>query len=224
MAREMGQSARPAKKSDRLLIELRDRIARQKLHPGSKLQEQVLAKEFGVSRARIREVFGALEQRGLIERIPNRGAVVVQLEPSQVFELYHVREVLEGLAARLASRNAPDGSWAALAEEFGEPLERAVNACQFETYLATLKVLNDTILFHSRNELLKTFLDLIYDKTQIYARRAIVLPGRARIGLELHRRLLKALADRDAAEAERVKHEIIGGAKKALEEFKEFVL
>ena len=75
---------------------LRERIARQDVAPGAKLGEQELAAEFGVPRARIREVFGVLESRGLIERIPNRGAVVSRLELDQVFHLYDVRAVLEG--------------------------------------------------------------------------------------------------------------------------------
>ena len=56
-------------------------------------------------RARIREAFSALEQRGLVERIPNRGAVVTRLDLSQVFHIYDLREVLEGLCARLATQN-----------------------------------------------------------------------------------------------------------------------
>ena len=52
-------------------------------------------------------LFGALAQRGLIQRIPNRGAVVARLDLSQVFEIYDVREMLEGLCERLAVRPAP---------------------------------------------------------------------------------------------------------------------
>ncbi|MBK8007905.1 MAG: hypothetical protein IPK23_05250 [Rhizobiales bacterium] len=51
----------------------------------------------------MREIFGALEQRGLIVRVPNRGAMVAYLDASQAINLYHVREALEALAARLAA-------------------------------------------------------------------------------------------------------------------------
>ena len=79
---------------------LRTRIADHDLPPGTKLRESDLAGEFGVSRARIREAFGALEQRGLIERIPNRGAVVTRLDAEQIYGLYDVREVVEALCVR----------------------------------------------------------------------------------------------------------------------------
>src|SRR5262249_37117678 len=90
---------------------LRDRIARQDIAPGAKLREHELAEEFGVPRARIREVFAALEGRGLIERIPNRGAVVSRLELDQAFNLYDVRAVLEGLCVRQATQNVPNETW-----------------------------------------------------------------------------------------------------------------
>ncbi len=76
---------------------LRERIANQELAWGAPLREAELSVQFGVSRARIREAFGALEQRGLIERIPNRGAVVARLEPGQIYDLFIVssRKFLE---------------------------------------------------------------------------------------------------------------------------------
>src|SRR5690606_22506451 len=82
-----------------LLDTLRERIARQQIPPASKLREHEVALEFGVPRTQVREAFSALEQRGLIERIPNRGAIVTRLDIAQVFHIYHVREVLEGLCA-----------------------------------------------------------------------------------------------------------------------------
>ncbi len=74
---------------------LRDRIARQEVAPGARLREQELAAEFDVPRTRIRDAFAVLEARGLIERVPNRGAVVARLDLSQVFHIYDVREVLD---------------------------------------------------------------------------------------------------------------------------------
>ena len=73
--------------------------------PGAKLREPDLAEEFGVASHRVRDALAALEQRGLVERIPNRGALVMRLDLSQVFYIYDLREVLEGLCARLATEN-----------------------------------------------------------------------------------------------------------------------
>src|ERR1044072_9981144 len=98
----MLKSRSPARSAATALVPvLRERIARHALPPGARLAENDLAREFGVSRAKVRDAFGALEQRGLIQRIPNRGAVVARLDVSQGFEISAVREMLEGLCVRL---------------------------------------------------------------------------------------------------------------------------
>src|SRR5699024_12263458 len=74
-------------------------------YPAPSRSETDLAAEFAVPRTRIRDALAALEQRGLVERIPNRGAVVIRLDLSQALHIYDVRCVLEGLAARLATQN-----------------------------------------------------------------------------------------------------------------------
>ena len=86
--------AAPAIRMQEIVDVLRDRIASQQVPPGSKLLEQDLAEEFSAPRTAVREARAALEQRGLIQRIPNRGAVVMRLEMEQVFHLYDTREVL----------------------------------------------------------------------------------------------------------------------------------
>ncbi len=89
--------------TDDLLQELRRRIVSHEWPPGSRLREHQLADEFHVSRARIRGAFGILEERGLIECVPNRGAVVIRLQLDRIFELFEVREVLEAQMVRLAT-------------------------------------------------------------------------------------------------------------------------
>lgn len=203
---------------------LRERISSHALPPGSRLREQDLASEFDVSRARIREAFGALEQRGLIERIPNRGAVVVRLDPQQMYDLYDVRRVLEAYVARLAAERAPQGAWDDLIERFGAPLEAALASGDFDGYLASLEALHARMLDYAGNSILSDMLDLIGDKTQVISRRVIILPGRAEIGLKMHRRLLAALAKRDADASEAEMRDILSSARDYLEKYQNYVI
>jgi DNA-binding GntR family transcriptional regulator len=203
---------------------LRERISSHALPPGSRLREQDLATEFGVSRARIREAFGALEQRGLIERIPNRGAVVMRLDPGQIYDLYDVRQLLEAYVARLAAERAPDGAWDALIERFGAPLEKALAEGNFDLYLDGLEMLHAHMVECAGNTILADMLDLIGDKTQVITRRVVILPGRAELGLKMHRRLLNALARRDAAKAEAEMRTIVESARQYLEKFQNYVI
>lgn len=76
------------------------------LAPGSRLREAELAERFQISRTPVREALGRLEAQGLVAHEPHRGASVAQLDYGQVSELYDMREVLEGTAARLAAIHA----------------------------------------------------------------------------------------------------------------------
>lgn len=207
-----------------LVPALRERIARHALPPGAKLLENDLAREFGVSRAKVRDAFGALEQRGLIERIPNRGAVVARLDLSQVFEIYAVREMLEGLCVRLAVERAKPQSWQDLVQLFGRPMEAIVKHGEFERYIANLDKLRSRTLEAAGNGVLADMLDSINDKTREIQRRIIILPGRAIEGLQQHRAVLAAMRKGDAAKAEELRRANIRSSRDYLERFKNFVL
>jgi DNA-binding GntR family transcriptional regulator len=203
---------------------LRDKIANHDLPPGSKLRESNLSEEFGVARARIREVFGALEERGLIERIPNRGAVVTRLDSDQVFNLFDVREVMEALSARLATEKQPPESWQDLVELFGPSTEAVLETGDLEEYIKRLAVLRQRMIEGAENPLLAGLLDGLYDRTRVLIRRLVILPGRAREGLAQHQQILAAMRRGDAPEAERLKRENIRGARECFRQYQKFIL
>jgi DNA-binding GntR family transcriptional regulator len=207
-----------------LLRVLRERIARHEYPPGAKLLENELAGEFGVSRARVREAFGALESRGLIRRIPNRGAEVVRLDLSQMFAIYEVREMLEGLCVRLAVQNTRPESWQDLVALFGRPMELHVKRAEFEEYIAKLELLRRRTIEAAGNPVLADMLDSINDKTREIMRRIIILPGRAAEGLKQHRAVLAAMRKGDADLAERLKRGNIRSSREYLERFQGFIL
>lgn len=192
--------------------------------PGSKLKEQELAREFSVSRARIREALAALEIRGLVERIPNRGAIVRKLQLDQVFEVYDVREVLEGLAVRRAVENEKPERWAARLEALDEAFERQVMAGNIELYEKEIQRLRRDVIDAAANPVLTAMLDSVQDQTQIIMRRVLVLPGRVENGLTNLRRLLEAMADGKAEEAEALRRQGIRSAIADLKRYKRFVL
>jgi DNA-binding GntR family transcriptional regulator len=203
---------------------LRDRIARQEIPPGARLRESQLAEEFGAPRTRIREAFSALEQRGLIERIPNRGAVVTRLDPSHVFHIYDVREVLEGLCARLAAENTPPESWQDLVDLFAGPMEECVRQGDFDAFVAGYERFRRRTIEAAGNPVLAQMLDSIYEKTEVLIRRIIILPGRAEVGLRQHRHVLAAMRRGDAQEAERARRENMRSAKEFLRRYQKYVL
>lgn len=207
-----------------LLDILRRRIASHEIPPGARLREQELAEEFGIPRTRVREAFLALDERGLIERVPNRGAVVARLDLDQLLNIYDVREVLEGLCARLATEQAAPESWSDLTELFGAPMQALVDDGDFDGFIDGYERFRQRIITAADNAVLSDMLDTIYDKTQVAIRRLIILPGRAAVGLDEHRAVLAAMASGQAELAERLRRENMRSAKEYLVRFQGFVL
>jgi DNA-binding GntR family transcriptional regulator len=101
---------RPPLAERRLLHEsavdrLRDMIVQGALTPGAKLNERALCEQLGISRTPLREALKVLSTEGLVDLLPNRGAVVALLTERRVREIFEVMGALEALAGELACRN-----------------------------------------------------------------------------------------------------------------------
>jgi DNA-binding GntR family transcriptional regulator len=93
---------------DRLATTLRGQILSGAIPLGSRLRQEALAEEFGVSRTPVREALRKLQATGLVQLLPNRGAVVRGPSARDIREAYVVRAELEGLAAELAASSIND--------------------------------------------------------------------------------------------------------------------
>lgn len=220
-ARQRGGGAGKALDIQRIL---RARIAKQELPPGAKLREQDLAEEFDVPRPLIREILAALAQRGLIERIPNRGAVVARIDTHQLLTLYDVREVLEGLSVRLATQNRPPESWQDLVELFDGPMARYVDDSDLDAFIEGYGFFRRRVIDAAANPALADMLDGIWDKTQFLIQRIIILPGRPRQGLAEHRAVLGAMRRGDAVAAEELRRKNIRSAKETLARYQGYLM
>jgi DNA-binding GntR family transcriptional regulator len=94
---------------------LRDMIIEGELAPGTRVPEQKLCAQLGISRTPLREAFKALASEGLIELLPNRGAVVARLTIDDAEDIFQVLGALEGLAAELAAARIGDAEVADIA-------------------------------------------------------------------------------------------------------------
>ena len=90
--------------SDRAYLTLREEIIAGKLRPGEALPEAATAVRLNVSRSPVREAMRRLAGESLVNIVPGRGAFVSTVSLTDVLELYQLREVLEPLASRLASK------------------------------------------------------------------------------------------------------------------------
>jgi DNA-binding GntR family transcriptional regulator len=112
---------------DRLAATLQARMVSGELVSGTRLRQEALAEEFGVSRTPIREALRKLQASGLVELQPNRGALVRGPSSREIRDAYEVRAELEGLAAELAAERIQQAQVDGLHEaqsEFRETLAR----------------------------------------------------------------------------------------------------
>src|SRR6187200_3686539 len=85
--------------------DLRHAILEGELAPGERLRAEALAGRFGTSRTPVREALLMLEREGLVDVLPNRGAIVRSFDADDLLDLYEVRSLIEPhAAARAATR------------------------------------------------------------------------------------------------------------------------
>ncbi len=93
---------------EEVIDRLRDRIVQGDLAPGARLNERVLCEQLGISRTPLREAIKMLATEGLVELLPNRGAIVTPLKAENIADTLAVMGQLESLAGELACANASD--------------------------------------------------------------------------------------------------------------------
>lgn len=181
------------------------------LLPGARLRETDLADRLGISRTPVREAIRQLEADGLVIHLPRQGATIRSLDHAEVVELYEMRAVLEGTAARLAARAASDIELAELAALNAElaatpagPQAREVNR-QFHRSL--LDAARNRFLLKSMSALQKTLL--------ILGPTTLADPDRAMAAVAEHAAVLAALEARDGAGAEAAMRAHVGAALSA---------
>ncbi len=185
---------------------LRTRIFAHDLLPGSWIDEQVLASEYGISRTPLREALKVLASEGLVILKPRRGCYVTELSEQERKEVFPVMALLEGRVAEEAARRATGADFSRLS---------AIHA-ELETHAAA----NDTDNFFETNQRFHTALQeiagnrylaqLINDTRQVakLARRDSLRPaGRLQQSLQEHRMILEALLARNAALAGQRMHD-----------------
>jgi DNA-binding GntR family transcriptional regulator len=185
-----------------------------RLKPRERLVEQELAEQLKMSRTPIREALRRLGERGLVRILPRRGAVVSDISPAEVENIYVVRSALEGLAARLAADHITPEEIQRVQE-----LETAHAQQATEGDVRALMVVNDQ--FHDaiygavRNACL---LDMIQQlRRQIHTVRfnAWAQPERIARSLAEHRQMMEALNRRDGDGLARLTEEHLRVAKES---------
>lgn len=177
---------------------LLDEIRNGTLSPGARLREIELAERLGISRTPVREAIRQLEADGLITHLPRQGATIRSLDHAEVVELYEMRAVLEGTAARLAARAASDIELAelvALNDELAQ-MPTGLQARELN------RVFHRTLIEAARNRFLIKAMSALQKTLLILGPTTLAEPARAVVAVTEHGAVLDALLARDGARAE----------------------
>ena len=198
-----------------VLKALRRAIVSGQLVPGQRLTERSLIEMLGVSRTVIREALRQIEAEGLIEIIPNKGPVVRELSPAEAKDLYRIRAVLEGLAARLFAENAS----AAMVDKLEAALEAVILAYagdDGEEALDAKTRFYDLLYQGSASQTLASMLNVV--QARVWRWRAIGLthpdraPDRLNESVGNLRLLIGAIRNKDGDSAEQITRDEISNA------------
>lgn len=210
-----------------VLERLRQLILDGGYRPGERLVEERVAEKLGVSRTPVRQALTMLEAEGLVEMTANKGAVVPSFGAGEVWEIYDLRAVLEGHAARRAAGGIREGELLRLRRLAGE-MEgiRPERSCNREGEVRRLVARNQefhgTVLRASRNARLEKLVERTVQVPLVFKAFFWYGPEDRAISNHYHRQIVRALEERDAERAEIIMREHVYEGRdfviKALEE------
>jgi DNA-binding GntR family transcriptional regulator len=193
-AKESGRSSSQAA-YDALISE----IESGRLPPGSRLLEEDLAERLGISRTPVRDAIKRLGAQGLVSYEPNQGAVIAKLDHARTVELYVVREVLEGVAARLVATSATQEELEILRmtmESDWKYVDRP------EKLVVRDRLFHKQIQLTARNHFLNDILDNMRISQILMTGTTLAVKARPSALLEEHQAIVDAILARDAEKAE----------------------
>jgi DNA-binding GntR family transcriptional regulator len=199
------KSAAPLRRQ--VLDELRQSIIAGRLNSGERLVERELIAMMGVSRTVIREALRQLESEGLVAIVPNKGPIVRTLTVEEAHDIYAIRAVLEGLAARLFAEQADQAQITRL-EHALSVVEKAYDSSDAESMLETKNNFYEVLFEGAKSETLSSMLAILHGRIWRWRGLGLTHPNRSaerdRQSLKNLRAVLQAVRARDAALAEKI--------------------
>ncbi len=185
---------------ERIVARLRQAIITGELAPKSRLTEPELAGQLNVSRTPLREAIRQLEAEGFVTAVPRVGSFVSEITTQDARDLYAIRTVIEGLAARQAAEN-PDPAKREVLENILADL--AKRTADYRQYHEISGKFHDIIVELSGNRRLQGIYHGLAQHVSRMRTLSLAVRGRPEISLRGHRRIAAAILRGRGAEAER---------------------
>lgn len=176
---------------------IRNRIVSRSMYPGTKIVEEDIVRETGVSRTPVRSALLRLSYEGLVVQEPNRGAYVAKPSAIDLRQVYETRAMLETGAFRLALSRRSDESVERMAENLKrqEDLSRLFNMSE---YVNLNREFHWIITMETQNAYLEKYLNELHNKVATYLLFWDSSTTNSS-SLDIHRRIFEAFRDKDEA-------------------------
>ena len=179
-------------------VRLRQRIVEGQLAPGAKLNERELAELLNVSRTPLREALKMLAAEGLVELLPNRGAVVAQMSAQDVADTFEVIAGLEGQSGELAAQRITEAELAEIRALHYEMMA-AYTRRDLPTYYRLNAQIHTQINAAARNPVLAQTWRTVNARLQALRFRSNFDEAKWKRAVKEHERMVELLAARDSA-------------------------
>jgi DNA-binding GntR family transcriptional regulator len=202
---------------DEIIEKLRDMISEGELPPGTRVPEKMLCIRFGVSRTPLREALKVLGSEGLVDLLPNRGAVVARLTADDIEEMFPVMGQLEALAGELACRNITEEGVAEIRLlHFQMVLE--YTRSDRSAYFKVNQEIHSKILSAARNQTLDNLYRSLAGRIRHTRYLANMSQARWTKAVEEHEQILAALAARDGSRLSQILKQHLANKLEAVRE------
>ena len=181
--------------------QLRVRIFAHELAPGTWIDEQTLAKEFGISRTPLREAIKVLAAEGLITMKLRRGAYVTEVNRGDLEQIFTILSLLEGQAAKEAATKAQEKDLNEL-DDMHLRLEKAAADRNLEQFFEVNVRFHERIIAIANNPWMTGVIADLRKVLKLQRKDSLSRTGRLQSSLSEHREILKALLKRDPIAAE----------------------
>lgn len=200
-----------------VLTELRNAIFVGSIKPGDRLVETTIANLMGISRTPVREALRQLESEGLAINIPRKGTVVKGICVEDAKEIYEIREVLEGLAARGACLHISRMEIRELRQIIRE-MDQCIKSGNEEKYVYVHNRYNRIIIDACKNKRLISQMESIYEYLKSLRRISLLTDERKLEALKEHIEIVDAIEAGNEDESELLTRKHVRRAKKSFEE------
>jgi DNA-binding GntR family transcriptional regulator len=173
--------------SQKVYRALKTEIIKGSLKPGTKLSEGKIAEQMGVSRTPVREALKELAAEGFVKMNPNQAVVVSNASVEDIQEVLQIRGVLEGLAARLATKTINEEEIKEL-EKYQKQMEYYTKKDDVLAFSEMDAEFHELILNICGNNKLIQIRKNISDQAHRYRIRSLSIPGRLKYSLKEHHR------------------------------------